>query len=159
MPRRCNASMPGRIAAEMMKPAKSSAITSLSFHRASASTTTPTTTRAATAALRAVCPTRHQRANSVYRHGKPFGALTLLRARGEGEGPRAASDDAARVRHVPAAKALDAYARARVGRVDEAAVSRVDTDMTEAEEEEVAGEQPAAWNVSASRKLRDGVVR
>src|SRR5919198_4188144 len=54
MPRRFSASTPGRIAAAMMKPRKTSERTSFSFHSASAPTTTATPTSVATNALRAV---------------------------------------------------------------------------------------------------------
>ena len=61
---------------------------------------------------------------------------------------RVASDDAARVRHPPAAQGLDAHARAGVRRVDETAAAGVEPDVTEPEEEEVAG-----------RSLRRGTCR
>src|SRR5687767_13395532 len=54
MRRRRIASMPGRIAAATMKARKRSAISTRTFHSASASTTTAPTTTATTNALRAV---------------------------------------------------------------------------------------------------------
>src|SRR5438105_8608026 len=54
-PRRLRASMPGRIAAATMNPRKSRAMTSLSFHRASAAATSAITTSVPIAARCAVC--------------------------------------------------------------------------------------------------------
>src|SRR3954453_18123952 len=54
--RRSSHSMPGRIAAAMMIPEKSSAITTRIFQSTSAVTTTPSAASVATAARRAVVP-------------------------------------------------------------------------------------------------------
>src|SRR5881227_1692845 len=54
--RRSSHSTPGRMAAATITPRKTSAITTLIFHRTSAATTIPRTTRVATATRRAVVP-------------------------------------------------------------------------------------------------------